>query len=116
MARHLNLSTLGELCVLLTADGLRPLLRDFFADSGGTLPALCEALGEQAPARIRQHAHAIKGAAELVGQAGIAELAREIEHQADALAEQPDQAERMAERLSERWARCQALCECLGFL
>ncbi|HSI52280.1 MAG TPA: response regulator [Ideonella sp.] len=116
MTRHLNLTTLGELCVLLTADGLRPLLRDFFADSGGTLPALCQALAQATPQAVRQQAHAIKGAAELVGQAGIAELAREIEHQADALAENPDQAARMAERLRERWARCQALCECLGFL
>lgn len=113
-ARYLDLTAMSDLCVLLTLDGVRPLVRDYFADKPQNLPKLRKALQERCGEEIRKQAHMLKGASELLGMSAMASLARRLQDDAEALDEAA--CARAQEQIEETWTRTHALCVCLGVL
>jgi two-component system, sensor histidine kinase len=114
MARYLALESIGELCALVTLGGVRPLLEEFFDDDSETFTALLLALEGPDPAQLRKAAHALKGAAHLLGLKGLAEQAREVELGAATWTAQ--EREQAAQRLRLGWEKSWALCRCVGFI
>jgi two-component system, sensor histidine kinase len=113
-ARYLDLTAISDLCVLLTLDGVRPLVHDYFADKPQNLPKLTRALQKGHGDEIRKQAHMLKGASELLGMSAMASLARRLQEDATTLDESARS--RALEQIDETWARSRALCVCLGVL
>ncbi|MEK8047553.1 ATP-binding protein [Ideonella margarita] len=113
MGRYLALESIGELCALVSLAGYRPLLEDFFEDDSETFAALCLALEQPDAANLRKRAHALKGAAHLLGMKGIGAEAEGIEATADSM----DGAARAAAlaRVRDAWQRSWALARTMGF-
>ena len=103
-----------ELCELLSAEGLRPLLTDFFADATGTRAQLNAALAGEDAAAISRSAHQIKGAAHLLGQKALADEAALVEASASVLARDRQVGALAAQRLDQAWTAAEQLCRRLG--
>jgi CheY-like chemotaxis protein len=114
MARYLALDSIGELCALVSLAGVRPLLEEFFDDDSETFTALLLALEQQDPATLRKRAHALKGAAHLLGLKGLAEQAKQVEVSAATWTDQDR--EQAAKQLRLGWEKSWALCRCVGFI
>jgi len=117
-AQHLALASMTELRALLTPDGYRPLLQDFFADSSHTLQGLNAALARADAGQIARFAHQLKGAAHLLGLKGLAELAHGLEDglKTEAASLAPTALAEAAQRLRDTWDRSQVLCRSNGFI
>jgi two-component system, sensor histidine kinase len=114
MSRHLALDSIGELCALVTLGGVRPLLEEFFDDDSETFTALLLALEADDATTLRKRAHALKGAAHLLGLKALADQAQRLEKEASSLS--AGQREEAALALRLAWEKSWALCRCVGFI
>ena len=115
MSRHLDLVSIGELCALVGLPTYREMLHGFFSPTAQDLPQLCDALLDPGlQAQIQRRAHALKGAAHLLGLSGLATAAAEVEARADRL--DTAAARDAAEHLRTTWTLSAALCARMGFL
>lgn len=111
MRQHLQADTLLELCALLKVEGLRPLLKSFFDDDNASYTRLCEAVRQGQASDVAGLAHQVKGAAQLLGLALVAQHAKALELAAKAGEPLP-----AIEALEEAWATSEQLCRAMGFL
>lgn len=113
VSTHLDMAMVGDVCIGVSAQGYRSLLRSFFSDESGALDALLQALQEvkeECPNGLRDPAHAFKGAAANLGFHKLATLALQLEKTRITPAEAP--AARAG--LLDAWAIAHALCLRMG--
>ena len=79
VGQMLDMAVIGELCVGLSLDGYRGLLRDFLSDDQGALAALRTALAAGRSDELKARGHAVKGTAGSLGLAALQAQARRIE-------------------------------------
>jgi CheY-like chemotaxis protein len=116
LRQHLDLDTVRELHQLLTPQAYTPLLQAFFDDEPA-LQALCRALASGPGAEIKRAAHRLKGAAQVLGLRGLADLARALEDQAEQAGPRDTAAATVAAtQLRQTWQRSQALCRGQGLI
>jgi signal transduction histidine kinase/CheY-like chemotaxis protein/HPt (histidine-containing phosphotransfer) domain-containing protein len=114
LAEHLSMDSIRELCALLSLEGYRPLLKDFFADQTHTFGGLCEAMLRNDGPGIDRLAHQLKGAAHLLGLKGIARWARQCQDPPPT--DVPTSRMPVLRRLQQSWDRSQQLCRELGLI
>lgn len=113
LTTHLDMAMVGDVCIGVSAQGYRSLLRSFFYDESGALDALLHALREIEEERLhslRDPAHAFKGAAANLGFHKLAALALHLEKRNIAPAEVPE----VRTELASAWAMAHALCLRMG--
>ncbi|HJV72484.1 ATP-binding protein [Ideonella sp.] len=110
----LDIGAIGELCGLISLEGVRPLLEGFFTDDSHAWADLQAALEHVDGADVPTVAHRFKGAAQLLGCAALAVRAEAIEHHAAPWT--PADAEAEAGVLRRLWADTHTLCRRLGFV
>jgi CheY-like chemotaxis protein len=110
----IDVGAIGDLCGLITLDGVRPLLASFFADDSRAWAQLQAALDRVDGANMPTVAHRFKGAAQLLGCMALAARAEAIEHHAEPWTT-PD-AEAEAGAMRRLWADTHTLCRRLGFV
>ncbi len=113
LAQHLSQATVRDMQALLTPQAYAPLLRAFFDDTP-TLLSLSEALVMGQGEEVKRRAHRMKGAAQVLGLCGLADLAQALEAQADTLT--PARGTQAAQGLQQTWQRSLALCRSQGFI
>jgi CheY-like chemotaxis protein len=79
VARHLDMSLLGEVCVAVSLDGYRSLLDSFFQDESRSLQVLLTHLDGADTSALSDAAHAFKGGCASLGFHALAALAGQIE-------------------------------------
>ncbi len=110
----LDVRALGELCGLITLDGVRPLLDGFFADEARAYADLLDGLERADRAALPTLAHRFKGSAQLLGCAALAAHASAIEQRCAGWG--ADEAAQAASALRRQWADTHTLCRRLGLL
>lgn len=80
VTQHLDMATLGEICVAVSLTGYGSLLDSFFSDESGSFSALVAALDCGDVAALHGYAHPLKGAAASLGLHALASLALQAEH------------------------------------
>lgn len=113
LAAHLDMATVGDVCIGVSAQGYRSLLRSFFSDESGALDALLQALHqlEQTPGHnLHGPAHAFKGAAANLGFHKLAALALQLEKNGMEPANTPA----IRAELLDAWSMAHALCLRMG--
>lgn len=108
---HLDMTMVGEVCIGVSAEGYRTLLRSFFSDESGALDALLLALDEPGH-DLRGSAHAFKGASANLGFRKLAAMALALEQQS-APAE-PGVNHSTRNELLSAWETAHALCLRMG--
>jgi signal transduction histidine kinase/DNA-binding NarL/FixJ family response regulator/HPt (histidine-containing phosphotransfer) domain-containing protein len=112
VAQALDMAVIGELWVGISIDSYRTLLQGFFADESGSMQILRSALQSGESGLLKEHAHAVKGAAGSLGLRALHVLAREIEQEGagfDAAA-----CTLRADALDQTLEHTRALCERMG--
>jgi hypothetical protein len=112
VAQVLDMAVIGELCVGLSLDGYRGLLRDFLADEQGALAALRTALAAGRSDELKARAHAVKGTAGSLGLSALQALARRIELEGPAWS--AEDCAPQAQALDELLDRTRALVQRMG--
>ena len=108
----LDMAVIGELCVGLSLDGYRGLLRDFLADEQGALAALRTALAAGRSDELKARGHAVKGTAGSLGLSALQALARRIELEGPGWS--ADDCTLQAQALDELLDRTRALVQRMG--
>jgi HPt (histidine-containing phosphotransfer) domain-containing protein len=109
----LDPDTVRDMHALLTPEAYAPLLQAFF-DDVPTLQGLSEALTAGQREEAKRRAHRMKGAAQVLGLRGLADVARALEEQAATLT--PASGTAAAQLLQQAWWRGQALCRSQGLI
>ncbi|MFD2450721.1 Hpt domain-containing protein [Ideonella paludis] len=91
--------------------GLAALAEVLFEDDNASYARLCEAVRQGRVSEVPGLAHQIKGAAQLLGLALVAQHAKALELAAKAGEPLPD-----TQALEEAWATSEQLCRAMGFL
>ncbi len=112
LAELLDMNVLGDICVGIGIDGLRPLLQGWLADDSGARAALRAALEAGDGGQIRPLAHAVKGSAGSLGLKAVQALARRLELEADDTG--PAAGAEAAAALDVLVQRSQAVCRRMG--
>lgn len=110
----IDVGAIGELCGLITLDGVRPLLAGFFTDDSHAWADLQSALERVDGTNMPTVAHRFKGAAHLLGCVALAARAEAIEHHAVPWTAADAEAEAGAMR--RLWSDTRTLCRRLGFV
>ena len=113
IARHLDMFMVGELCLVVTVDGYKGLLDEFWSDSLRQLWPLMHALHRGDIEEITKLAHTLKGVAGTLGCVGVEALARTIHKAAPSY--QLHDCQQAAAQLLEQWNASHALCSQAGF-
>ncbi len=113
-ARLLDLESIAEVCVGVSLAGYQSLLGGFLADESGSIAELLAVLREHDAAQVRAAAHKFKGAAASLGLRQLADTARELESQGEALT--AEQASASAVQLDAELTQARALCMRMGLL
>ena len=79
LPEHIDMATVGEVCVGISLDGYRSVLKDILNDEAGSLASLTAALAAKDTSALKALAHAVKGSYGNVGLKGMQEVARHIE-------------------------------------
>ena len=114
VAALLDMAVIGDVCVGVSLSGLGNVMGSFLADESGIQARLLSELEAERTDRLREFAHAIKGAAASVGLRGVMAVARQIEAEGAAFTA-ADCATAAAE-LRRQVADTRALLERMGFL
>ena len=84
LARLLDMSALGQLCLGVGVDGCRQLLQGFFDDSMGARTRLFTLLDQGQTHSVEAQAHGLRGAAANLGLRALQQCAQQLEQQAQA--------------------------------
>ena len=112
VGQMLDMAVIGELCVGLSLDGYRGLLRDFLSDDQGALAALRTALAAGRSDELKARGHAVKGTAGSLGLSALQALARRIELEGPGWS--ADDCTLQAQALDELLDRARALVQRMG--
>ena len=85
VATHLDMAVIGDVCVGVGLAGYRSVLAGFLGDESGSQAALLAALDQADTARLRERAHAVKGAAASMGLRAVQAAASRLETEAGSL-------------------------------
>ncbi len=113
LTAHIDMAMVGDVCVGISAQGYRSLLRSYFSDESGALDALVHALhqAEQEPGlNLRSPAHTFKGAAANLGFHKLAALASHLEKNGVEAAN----AAKVRTEFLDAWEMAHALCLRMG--
>lgn len=113
LAAHLDMAMVGDVCIGVSAQGYRSLLRSYFTDESGAFDALLQALQQahQAPEHsLRDPAHSFKGAAANLGFHKLAALALHLEKNGV----EPAEALTVRAELLDAWGMAHSLCLRIG--
>ena len=114
IAMHLNMSIVGEVCLVMGPDGLAELVAEFGQSDTGNLSQLRNALFGCHTDQLKARGHSVKGESAGVGLLSVSKVAHEIEkHGAQFDAAQCNAA--IAE-LDAAWSAGSALLEQFGML
>jgi HPt (histidine-containing phosphotransfer) domain-containing protein len=114
MAKHLNMSILGEACLVMGRAGMAELVAEFGRTQGGNLLRLKAALAAGHTDALQNMGHSVKGESAGLGLLSVSMVAQDIERSgAQFTAEQCIEA-RIA--LEEAWSAGSSLLEQLGML
>ena len=112
VAAHLDMATIGNVCVGVSLSGYRQLLTGLIADQAGNQAALLAALDGAHVDALHDLAHSIKGAAASLGLRSVAAVARHIEAEATGMS--ADDCAVQAALLRQHLADTQALLLRMG--
>jgi hypothetical protein len=114
LAALLDPDTVREMLGLLSPEGYAPLVQAFFNDEAARseLDAMLRA-GERG-AELKRAAHRMKGAAQVLGLRGMAELTLGFEALAQGIT--PEQGAQAAAQLAQTWQASLAQCRSLGLI
>lgn len=114
VAQHLDMAVIGDVCVGVSLNGLRSVLGSLLGDESGNLAQLLSDLDSGRTDRLRDNAHALKGAAASVGLRAIEATARTLE--TEGAGYQPADCTAAAAQLRSQWDTARALLKRMGFL